>query len=149
AGAAAAVDRAIVACKAAGAKRAMKLNVSAPFHCALMRPAQDRLAPQLAALRFRDPEVPLVNNRDAAGVRSGGAARGGPVRQVSGAVRWQEAVERLAREGVSTFVEVGPGTVLSGLVKKIAREARVLNVQDPASLEQTAAALAGGPSVRA
>jgi len=149
AGTAAAVDRAIALCKAAGAKRGIKLNVSAPFHCALMKPAQERLAPELAALGFRDLEVPLVNNVDAKVVRSGAEARDGLVRQVSGAVRWQESVERLVREGASTFVEVGPGTVLGGLVKKIARDARVLNVQDPASLEQAAAALAGGPPVGA
>ncbi len=141
AGHATAVDRAIGLCKTAGAKRAMKLNVSAPFHCALMKPAQDRLAPELAALSFRDPDVPLVNNVDARAVRTGAEARDGLVRQVSGAVRWQQSVEQLAREGVTTFVEVGPGTVLGGLVKKIAKDAKVLSVQDPASLEQTLTAL--------
>jgi [acyl-carrier-protein] S-malonyltransferase len=144
AGHAAAVDRASELCKARGAKRAVRLPVSAPFHCALMKPAQDRLAPDLAALAFRDPEVPLVSNVDARIVREGDACRDGLVRQVSGAVRWQESVELLAREGVDVFVEVGPGTVLSGLVRKIAKGARVLNVDSPESLEAAVAALGAG-----
>jgi [acyl-carrier-protein] S-malonyltransferase len=144
AGHAAAVDRASELCKARGAKRAVRLPVSAPFHCALMKPAQDRLASDLAALAFRDPEVPLVSNVDARVVREGDACRDGLVRQVSGAVRWQESVELLAREGVDVFVEVGPGTVLSGLVRKIAKGARVLNVDSPESLEAAVAALGAG-----
>ena len=144
AGHAAAVDRASELCRARGAKRAVRLPVSAPFHCALMKPAQDRLAPDLAALAFRDPAVPLVSNVDARVVREGDACRDGLVRQVSGAVRWQESVELLAREGVTTFVEVGPGTVLSGLVRKIAKGARVLNVDSPESLEAAVAALGAG-----
>jgi len=144
AGHAAAVARASEKCKAAGAKRAVPLPVSAPFHCALMQPAQDRLAPELEALAFRDPEPPLVNNVDAAVVRDGASCRAGLVRQVVGTVRWQESVERLAAEGVTTFVEVGPGTVLSGLVKKIAKGARVLSVDSPESLEATVAALRAG-----
>jgi len=141
AGHAAAVDRASELCKKAGAKRAVRLPVSAPFHCALMKPAQDRLAKDLAALAFDDPAFPLVNNVDARVVRRADACRDGLVRQVSGTVRWQEGVEVLAREGVDTFVEVGPGSVLSGLVKKIAKGATVLNVEDPESLEAAAAAL--------
>lgn len=141
AGQAAAVDRASELCKKAGAKRAIRLPVSAPFHCALMMPAQERLARDLAALSFAEPAVPLVNNVDATVVRSAAVARDGLVRQVSGTVRWQESVERLVREGVDTFVEVGPGTVLSGLIKKIDRNVRTLGVEDPASLEATAAAL--------
>jgi len=141
AGHAGAVDRACDLCRAKGAKRAVKLPVSAPFHCALMKPAEDRLALDLAALAFRDPEVPLVNNVDARVVREADACRDGLVRQVSGAVRWQESVELLARKGVATFVEVGPGTVLSGLVRKIAKGARVLNVGSPESLEAAVAAL--------
>jgi [acyl-carrier-protein] S-malonyltransferase len=141
AGHSAAVDRAIALCKAAGAKRGIKLNVSAPFHCALMGPAQERLAQVLGALTFRDLEVPLVANVDARAVRTGAECRDGLVRQVSGAVRWQESVELLTREGVGTFVEVGPGHVLGGLVKKIAKDATMLHVGDPASLEATLAAL--------
>jgi [acyl-carrier-protein] S-malonyltransferase len=141
AGHAAAVERASALCRSRGAKRAVKLPVSAPFHCALMKPAQDRLAAELARVPFRDPEVPLVDNVDARVVRDGAACRDGLVRQVCGAVRWQESVELLAREGVDVFVEVGPGTVLSGLVRKIVRDARVLNVDSPESLEAAVAAL--------
>jgi [acyl-carrier-protein] S-malonyltransferase len=141
AGHAAAVDRAIALCKTAGAKRALKLNVSAPFHCALMGPAQERLAPELGALTFRDLTVPLVRNVDARVVRQGAECRDGLVRQVSSAVRWQESVEELVRQGADTFVEVGPGTVLGGLVKKIAKDVKVMSVQDPPSLQATLGAL--------
>lgn len=137
AGHAAAVDRAILACKARGAKRAIKLPVSAPFHCALMKPAQQRMAADLAQLKFRDPKPPLVNNADARIVRKGDECRDGLVRQISSPVRWQQSVELLVQQGVTTFVEVGPGNVLSGLIKKIAESATVLNVSDPASLEAT------------
>ncbi len=143
AGHASAVDRAAEACKAKGAKRAVRLPVSAPFHCALMQPAQDRLATDLAALAFADPRVPLMNNVDAAPARDAAACRDGLVRQVSGAVRWQESLERLAAAGVDTFVEIGPGNVLAGLVKKTLKSARVLNVEDPKGLEAAAAALGG------
>jgi [acyl-carrier-protein] S-malonyltransferase len=143
AGHAEAVARAAEACKTRGARRTLPLPVSAPFHCALMQPAQERLAPDLERTALRDPEVPLVNNVDARPVRSADACRDGLVRQVSGAVRWQQGVERLLSEGVGTFVEVGPGTVLSGLVRKIAKRALVLNVEDPESLERTVAALSG------
>jgi [acyl-carrier-protein] S-malonyltransferase len=141
AGHAAAVARATELCRTNGARRAVVLPVSAPFHCALMQPAQDRLAPELAALSFADPGVPLVNNVDAALVRTGAACRDGLVRQVSGSVRWQESVELLVREGVDTFVEVGPGKILSGLVRKIAKGVRVLNVESPETLEAALAAL--------
>lgn len=142
AGSAAAVDRAIEILKSRGAKRAIRLNVSAPFHCALMMPAQERLAADLAAVEFSNLGVPLVSNVDAAAVRLGAEAREKLIRQVSSPVRWQESVEYLAREcGVGTFVEVGPGKVLSGLVRKIASEARCLNVEDRASLEATRDAL--------
>ena len=139
-----AVERASALCKAKGAKRAVPLPVSAPFHCALMQPAQERLAPELLGLRFGDPAPPLVNNVDAEVVREGALCRAGLVRQVSGTVRWQESVERLVREGVTSFVEVGPGSVLSGLVRKIAKGARVLNVEAPDSLAATVAALRAG-----
>jgi len=122
----------------------VKLPVSAPFHCALMRPAQERLLPELQAVAFHDPAAPLVNNVDARVARDAGTCREGLGRQVTGAVRWQESVELLVREGVTTFVEVGPGTVLSGLVRKIARGTRVLNVDSPESLEAAVAALGAG-----
>ncbi len=144
AGHAAAVDRAIELCKARGAKRAVKLPVSAPFHCALMKGAQDRLEVDLRAVAFGDPELPLVNNVDARLVRTGPECREGLLRQVSGAVLWQQSVERMAQAGVTTFVEVGPGTVLSGLVKKIVKGARTLGVDSPESLAAAVAALAAG-----
>ncbi len=144
AGHAAAVKRASERCQAAGAKRAVPLPVSAPFHCALMEPARQRLEKDLAGISFRDPAVPLVNNVDARLVRSAAECRDGLLRQVASPVRWQDGIESLVREGASSFVEVGPGTVLSGLVRKIARESRTMNVEDPASLEKTLAAL-GAP----
>ena len=131
----AAVDRAMALVKAAGARRAVLLPVSAPFHCALMTPAQERLARDLASVDFRDPEVPLVNNVDALVIRTADDCREGLVRQVSAPVRWLQAVQTLVSEGVDTVIEVGPGTVLSGLVKKIDKGLRVVNVEDPASLE--------------
>ena len=137
-----AVDRASALAKAAGAKRTVPLPVSAPFHCALMAPAKERLARDLASVAFRDPEVPLVNNVDALVIRTADDCREGLVRQVSAPVRWLEVVETLAREGVDTVIEVGPGTVLSGLVKKIDKGLRVWNVEDPASLEAARPALA-------
>ena len=131
----AAVDRAMALVKAAGARRAVLLPVSAPFHCALMTPAQERLVRDLASVDFRDPEVPLVNNVDALVIRTADDCREGLVRQVSAPVRWLQAVQTLVSEGVDTVIEVGPGTVLSGLVKKIDKGLRVVNVEDPASLE--------------
>ena len=143
AGHADAVRRAMEACQAAGARRAVLLPVSAPFHCALMAPAQERMAADLSRIAFRDPEVPLVNNVDARMVRTADECREGLVRQVSAPVRWQQSVETMAQDGVTTFVEVGPGTVLTGLIKKINKRAEVLNAEDPASLEKAALALAG------
>lgn len=141
AGHAAAVERASERCKAKGAKRAIKLPVSAPFHCSLMEPARQRLAADLETLQFHDLRVPLVNNVDAQPVRTAAQCREGLLRQVSAPVRWQASVECLVREGVSTFIEVGPGNVLAGLIKKIAKDVRVLNVEDPQSLERTVAEL--------
>lgn len=136
-----AVERAMEACRQRGARRVMRLPVSAPFHCSLMRPAQDRLAPELAVLPFRPPAVPLVRNLDARPVRTAEGCREGLVGQVSAPVRWQESVERMIAGGARTFVEIGPGTVLSGLVRKLSREVQVLNVEDPRSLERTLEAL--------
>ncbi|HEX8141691.1 MAG TPA: ACP S-malonyltransferase [Pyrinomonadaceae bacterium] len=146
AGNAAAVDRAIDLLKERGAKRAIKLKVSAPFHCALMMPAQERLAADLKNVAFEDLKLPLVTNVDASvigpGEGTGKDARGGLIRQVSSPVRWLESMELLIAEGVETFVEVGPGKVLSGLLRQIKRDARSLNVEDAASLGATRAALA-------
>ncbi len=130
-----AVERACAKCLELGAKRAIPLKVSAPFHCALMMPAQEQLTPVLAAATFNDFAVPLVNNVDAEIIADGAVARAGLIRQVSSSVRWTESVERLLAAGVSTFVEVGPGKVLCGLVKSISREVTLLNVENKASLE--------------
>lgn len=132
-----AVARAGERAKALGAKRAIPLPVSAPFHCALMKPAQDRLAPELLASPTADPRapvMPIVANVDAQPKRDRASAIEALVQQVSSPVRWEAVVTRLASEGVTTYVEVGPGTVLSGLVKKIHREATVLNFGNPDDL---------------
>src|SRR5215207_3005189 len=150
AGSAAAVERAIPILKERGAKRAVPLKVSAPFHCALMLPAQERLAADLDAVEFKDLSVPLVTNVDAALIRTGAEARAALVRQVSSPVRWRESVELLARGGVGLFVEVGPGKVLGGLVRQTAPDARAANVEDAASLTAALAAVKGaGESGRA
>ncbi len=135
AGDAAAVDRAIELLKERGAKRAIKLNVSAPFHCALMRPAQERLEAHLENIEFRDLAVPLVTNFDASPVMNGQAARDALVRQVTAPVRWLESIEFLAGEGVSIYIETGPGKVLSGLVKQANSALHSINIEDAASLE--------------
>jgi [acyl-carrier-protein] S-malonyltransferase len=134
AGSAAAVARAGDRAKALGAKRVIPLTVSAPFHCALMKPAEDRLAPELRALKVRDPRVPVVANVDAEPKRSAPGAIEALIAQVSSPVRWEAVVRRLASEGVTTYVEVGPGTVLSGLVKKIHRDATIVNFGSPDDL---------------
>jgi len=128
-----AVDRAIELLKSV-AKRVIKLNVSAPFHCALMKPAQDRLAPDLAELVFNEPAVPVVTNVDARVTTAPDELRDALVRQVSAPVRWVESMELLMQQGVDTFIEAGPGKVLSGLMRQISRDVRMLNVEDAASL---------------
>jgi [acyl-carrier-protein] S-malonyltransferase len=129
-----AVDRALIIAKELGAKRAIKLNVSAPFHCALMLPAQERLEADLNRVEFSDLLIPIVNNVDADEVTLGSEARDALVRQVSSPVRWLESVEKLISSGVDTFIEVGPGKVLSGLIRQINRGVRCLNVEDSATL---------------
>ena len=121
AGHADAVQRAVDRAKAFGARRAVLLDVSAPFHCALMTPARDRLAPDLAATRFEDPAVPLVNNWQAREVRTGEEAREGLLQQIPNPVLWHRSARHLASRGVGRFVEVGPGKVLSGLARAIDR----------------------------
>ncbi len=141
AGEAAAVDRAIAACTARGARRAIRLAVSAPFHCALMKPAEVRLQADLDRLSFAAASVPVYRNVDGAPQTAADALREGLVRQVSLPVQWQKTLETMAADGFDTFIEVGSGTVVSGLVKKTVKDARVLNVEDPASLEKTLKAL--------
>ena len=139
----AAVERAMVLARERGAKRALPLPVSAPFHCALMRPAREGLSPALRAARFADPGVPVVTNIDAAPVRSGAAARDALERQIDGPVRWIESVRHMAGTmGVELFVEIGPGTVLGGLIKRIAPQAAVLSINEPEGLDKLAALLA-------
>ena len=135
-----AVARAGERAKALGAKRAIPLAVSAPFHCALMKPAEDRLAPELRALASHDPSIPVVANVDAQPKRTASASVEALVRQVSMPVRWEDVVRRLIAEGITTFVELGPGSVLAGLVKKIDRGVTVFSIEDEAGLD---AALAG------
>jgi [acyl-carrier-protein] S-malonyltransferase len=140
-GAAVAVERAIALAKERGARRAVLLQVSAPFHCSLMQPAQDALAPVLETLRFLPAKVPVVVNVDAALVSEADALRDALVRQVTGAVRWTQSMQLLIAEGVSNFVEVGPGKVLSGLLRQIDRSQKCGQAEDPASIEKLLAAL--------
>lgn len=137
AGTRAAVERAVEACQARGARRTIMLKVSAPFHCALMKPAEEGMRGPLEGTAFNNLPVPLVNNVDAELITSGEEARAGLIRQITSPVRWTECVERLVEAGATTFVEVGPGKVLSGLVRSINREVKLFNVEDRASLEKT------------
>lgn len=135
-GAKGAVERAAELCKQKGAKRAVMLPVSAPFHCAMMQPAQDRLAGDLKSLEFSNPEVPVMCNVDAALVTEADASRNALVRQVTGAVKWEQSMRGLIALGVEAFVEVGPGKVLCGLMRQIDRSKTCLNVEDEASLQK-------------
>jgi [acyl-carrier-protein] S-malonyltransferase len=132
AGHAGAVERASAACLAKGAKRAIRLPVSAPFHSALMRPARERMEELLAALAISDAEVPVVTNVDAEPVWRGALLRDALVRQIDSPVRWVESVRRLATEGVDRALEIGPGNVLAGLVRRIDRAIRVEPAAGPA-----------------
>lgn len=136
-GSQAAVERAAELAKRRGAKRAIMLPVSAPFHCSLMQPAQDRLAADLAALTFYTPEVPVMCNVDATLVTTADQARDALIRQVTGAVRWDKSMRALIALGVDTFVEVGPGKVLCGLMRQIDRTRNCFNLEDEASLQKT------------
>lgn len=129
-----AVDRAIALAQERGARRALKLAVSAPFHCDLMQPAADRLAADLAATRFDDLTVPLVANISAAPLRTGSEARDALIRQVTGAVRWEQSVRTLASMGVTRALEVGPGRVLMGLIKRIESSIACAPAGDAATL---------------
>ena len=136
-----AVDRAVELLSGV-AKRVIKLKVSAPFHCALMKPAEDRLALDLESLNFSEPQVPVVTNVDARATTAPDELRAALVRQVSAPVRWVESMQLLIEQGAGTFIEAGPGKVLSGLMRQISRDVKMLNVEDAASLETTRAALA-------
>jgi [acyl-carrier-protein] S-malonyltransferase len=135
-GATAAVERAVALAKERGAKRAVLLQVSAPFHCSLMQPAQDGLSPILEEVPFSAPKMPVVVNVDAALVTGGPQLRDALIRQVTGAVRWTESMQLLIAEGVTTFIEAGPGKVLCGLLRQIDRSQKCAQVEDPAGLEK-------------
>lgn len=142
AGHAGAVGRAVELAKAAGARRALLLPVSAPFHCALMKPAQQRLAADLKAAAFRDLAVPLVNNWQAHVIRTGSEAREGLYQQVPNPVRWTESIQKLASEGVTHFIEVGAGSVLTGLLRSINPALQGSKFGEAADLEKVHAAIA-------
>ncbi|MEY2413170.1 MAG: [acyl-carrier-protein] S-malonyltransferase [Acidobacteriaceae bacterium] len=133
----AAVERAAKLADERGAKRAKLLPVSAPFHCSLMKPAQDRLAVDLRALNFHQPSVPVICNVEAAVVDDAERSRAALIRQVTGSVRWDESMRRLFSQGVQKFIEVGPGKVLCGLLRQIDRAKTCMNVADEASLQKT------------
>jgi [acyl-carrier-protein] S-malonyltransferase len=135
-GASAAVGRASVLAREAGAKKVVALQVSAPFHCALMQPAQDRLAGVLRGIHFEEAAFPLVCNVDARVVVEGDLERDALIRQVTAPVRWVESMQLLIAEGVTRFLEVGPGKVLTGLLRQIDRSQRCANVEDAASLRK-------------
>ena len=141
AGHTAAVARAGERAKAAGAKRVIALSVSAPFHCPLMKPAEERLAPELRALDANAPGIPVIANVDAEPKRSAAEAIDALVRQVSSPVRWEDVVKRLVAEGVTTCIELGPGSVLAGLIKKIDRTIKVFSVEKPDDLAALEGAL--------
>jgi [acyl-carrier-protein] S-malonyltransferase len=134
AGHAAAVTRAGERAKALGARRAIPLTVSAPFHCELMRPAELRLTPELRAVPVSDPRIPVVANVDAEPKRTAEAAIDALIRQIASPVRWEDVVRRLASEGVTRYVEVGPGKALSGMIKRIVSGATVHHVEGPEDL---------------
>lgn len=140
-GSKAAVERAAELAKEKGAKRAVMLAVSAPFHCALMQPAQDRLARDLGALQFSTPKFPVAANVDAKLIHDGEQAREALIRQVTGAVQWVGCTQTLIAAGVQTFIEVGPGRVLTGLLRQIDRSKTGLNVENEESLRKTLSAL--------
>jgi [acyl-carrier-protein] S-malonyltransferase len=139
----AAVERATKLADERGAKRAKVLPVSAPFHCSLMKPAQDRLEVDLKALTFNRPGVGVICNVDAQVLDDGDRSRDALVRQVTGSVKWEHSMRLLGEKGVSTFVEVGPGKVLCGLMRQIDRSKKCVNVGDEASLKKTLEQLAG------
>jgi [acyl-carrier-protein] S-malonyltransferase len=142
-GHAAAVERAVKLAQERGAKRAILLPVSAPFHCSLMKPAQERLAADLQKLNFSAPKIPVVSNVYAKPVEDAESSREALVRQVTGSVKWSESMQLLISRGVQTFIEVGPGKVLCGLMRQIDRSKKCLNVEDEASLQKTMEFVAG------
>jgi [acyl-carrier-protein] S-malonyltransferase len=143
-GAAAAVEKAAALCKAKGARRTVMLPVSAPFHCALMQPAQEEVARVLATIEMNDPRISVAANVTGGLVTTADATRDALIRQVTGAVRWVDCVRSLKAAGADIFIEVGPGKVLCGLLKQIDPALKSLSVEDAASLEKTLAELKAG-----
>jgi [acyl-carrier-protein] S-malonyltransferase len=142
----AAVERAVEGAAARGGRKSVLLPVSAPFHCALMKPAADRLAAELERLTVSAPRIPVIRNVDGGVTRTADEVKPFLVQQVASPVRWTDCVERLAREGATGFLEVGPGRVLTGLLKRTLDGARGHAVEDPASLEKAIAAVGGAPA---
>ena len=140
----AAVERAVEAAAARGGRKSVLLPVSAPFHCALMKPAADRLATELERVAVSDPRVPVVRNVDGGVTRTADEVKPFLIQQMASPVRWTDCVERLVREGATGFLEVGPGRVLTGLLKRTLDGARGHPVEDPASLDKAVAAVGGG-----
>lgn len=136
-----AVEDAINLCKEAGAKRAMHLSVSVPSHCALMSDASRRLEELLDKIKFKNPVIPVVNNADARFLNNIDSIKNSLVRQLNTPLLWEDSIRVIAESGINTFIEVGPGRVLSGLIKRIATEVRILNVEDVKSLEKTVSSL--------
>jgi [acyl-carrier-protein] S-malonyltransferase len=141
AGEKAAVERAIELAKAEGCKKAIPLPVSVPVHTPLMQQAADRLAKDLATVRWSDLSAPLVNNAEAKAISRAHEIQASLVRQLPSSVLWEDTVQTMGKMGVTTFVEIGPGTVLTGLIRRILPEAKLLNVNDPKSLNATLAAV--------
>jgi [acyl-carrier-protein] S-malonyltransferase len=138
-----AVEKAAALCKERGARRAVMLPVSAPFHCALMQPAQEEVARVLAGIQLSDPKLPVAANVSGTMVTTAEGARNALIEQVTGTVRWVDCVRTLVGAEAEVFVEVGPGKVLCGLLKQIDPAQKSLNVEDSASLEKALAELAG------
>ncbi|MGC2211489.1 MAG: ACP S-malonyltransferase [Candidatus Korobacteraceae bacterium] len=141
-GAKAAVEHAAELCKHKGAKRAILLPVSAPFHCSMMQPAQDRLSAELASLTMHNPQISVMCNVDAVQVRDAGNARDSLIRQVTGAVQWEGSMRALIAQGATQFLEAGPGSVLTGLLRQIDRSQSCHNVENVATLQKATASLA-------
>jgi len=138
-----AVEKAMKMAKDYGAKRAVKLSVSGPFHCSLLQPASLRLAEALGRVRIKDAEIPVIANVSAEPVTEAATIRENLIKQVSESVKWQQSVEKMLELGVNTFLEIGPEKVLSGFIKKIAKNAEIYNIEDVGTLRQTVAALEG------
>jgi [acyl-carrier-protein] S-malonyltransferase len=136
-----AVEKAMELAKAAGAKKVVPLMVSVPSHCPLMKQAGERLARELDTATINDLRIPIVNNADARFLRTAAELKPSLVRQISSSLYWEDSINRLTADGFDTFIEIGPGKVLSGLVKRIAKDAKVLNVEDQKSMNETLQAL--------